>query len=149
MSEETATVFKQGASQPDYAKAEVGTRLIAALIDAVLQWVVGLIPIVGGLIGAAYMLLRDGLPDGQSLGKKVMKLRVVTLDGKKADYVASCKRNVIFAIPSIITIIPIVGWIIGGILGVVVAVVEIVGVFNDSKGRRLGDKWANTQVIGQ
>jgi uncharacterized RDD family membrane protein YckC len=149
MSEETATVFKQGASQPDYAKAEVGTRLIAALIDAVLQWVVGLIPIVGGLIGAAYMLLRDGLPDGQSLGKKVMKLRVVTLDGKKADYVASCKRNVIFAIPSIITIIPIVGWIIGGILGVVVAVVEIVGVFNDPKGRRLGDKWANTQVIGQ
>ena len=107
MSEETATVFKQGASQPDYAKAEVGTRLIAALIDAVLQWVVGLIPIVGGLIGAAYMLLRDGLPDGQSLGKKVMKLRVVTLDGKKADYVASCKRNVIFAIPSIITIIPL------------------------------------------
>ena len=149
MSEETATVFKQGASQPDYAKAEVGTRLIAALIDAVLQWVVGLIPIVGGLIGAAYMLLRDGLPDGQSLGKKVMKLRVVTLDGKKADYAASCKRNVIFAIPSIITIIPIVGWIIGGILGVVVAVVEIVGVFNDPKGRRLGDKWANTQVIGQ
>ena len=149
MSEETATVFKQGASQPDYAKAEVGTRLIAALIDAVLQWVVGLIPIVGGLIGAAYMLLRDGLPDGQSLGKKVMKLRVVTLDGKKADYVASCKRNVIFAIPSIITIIPIVGWIIGGILGVVVAVVEIVGVFNDPKGQSLGDKWANTQVIGQ
>ena len=134
MSEETATVVDQNA-QPDYAKVDVGTRFIAAFIDGILQMLVGMIPFVGGLIGAAYMLVKDGLFESQSIGKKVMKLQVVTLDGNKADYTVSAKRNAIFAVPSLITIIPLVGWIIGGLLLLVVDIIEIVGVFNDPKGR--------------
>lgn len=148
MTEETATVIDRG-NQPEYAKVDVGTRFVAALIDGILQMIVGMIPVIGGLIGAAYMLIKDGLFESQSLGKKVMKLQVVTLDGKKADYMVSIKRNAIFAVPSLISIIPIIGWIIGGLLSLVVAIVEIIGVLNDPKGRRMGDKWANSQVISQ
>jgi uncharacterized RDD family membrane protein YckC len=148
MSEETATVVEQR-TQPDYAKADIGTRFIAAFIDGILQILVGMIPVIGGLIGAAYMLIKDGLFESQSLGKKLMKLQVVTLDGSKADYVVSAKRNAIFAVPSLISIIPLIGWIIGGLLSLVVAIVEIVKVLNDPKGRRMGDQWANTQVISQ
>ncbi|HHY83055.1 MAG TPA: RDD family protein [Clostridiales bacterium] len=133
----------------DYAKADIATRFIAALIDGVIQWVVSFIPFIGALIGAAYMLVKDGLFEGQSLGKKVMKLQVVELSGKKADFMVSIKRNAIFAIPSLIAIIPIIGWIIGGILSLIVAIIEIVTVLNDPKGRRMGDKWANSQVIAQ
>jgi len=148
MSEEFATVQVQE-NQVDYAKADIATRFIAALIDGVIQWVVSFIPFIGALIGAAYMLVKDGLFEGQSLGKKVMKLQVVELSGKKADFMVSIKRNAIFAIPSLIAIIPIIGWIIGGILSLIVAIIEIVTVLNDPKGRRMGDKWANSQVIAQ
>lgn len=146
MSEEFATAQVQE-GQNEYPKVDIGTRLIAAIIDGVLQWIVALIPFIGGIIGAAYMLLKDGLFESQSVGKKLMKLQVVELSGKKADYLVSAKRNAIFAIPSLIAVIPLIGWIIGGILSLVVAIVEIVTVLNDPKGRRMGDKWANTQII--
>ena len=145
MSEENATAMEQ--VSPQYAKVDIGTRLIFAVIDGILPMVVGWIPIIGTLVVAAYMLLKDGLFEGQSVGKKLMNLRVVTLDGKKADFDVSAKRNAIFVVPYIITIIPLIGWIIGGILSLVAAIVEIIAVVNDDKGRRMGDKWANSQVI--
>ena len=149
MSEEFAT--EQAHETPiEYPKPDVATRLIAAVIDGVLQSVVTMIiPFLGAIIGAAYMLLKDGLFESQSIGKKVMKLRVVELSGQKADYMVSAKRNIIFAVPALIGIIPLIGWLIGGLLSLVVAIVEIVSVVNDEKGRRMGDKWANTQVVAE
>jgi hypothetical protein len=60
MSEEFATVQVQE-GQNEYPKVDIGTRLISAIIDGVIQWIVSLIPFIGGIIGAAYMLLKDGL----------------------------------------------------------------------------------------
>lgn len=111
----------------------------------------GLIPIVGALAGAAYMLVRDGLEvdfmDRRSLGKKVMKLRPVRLDGQPMDIGASAKRNIPFAIGPVIMIIPILGWILGPIVALAIGIIEIVLVLTDAEGRRLGDKWAETKVI--
>ncbi len=132
----------------DQPKVDVMTRFLAALIDGLLSSAVSaLIPVIGALISTAYLLIKDGLFEGQSLGKKLMKLRVVTMDGNKADFATSAKRNLIFAIPAIFMIIPIIGWVIAPILSLIVLIIEVVKVLNEPKGRRLGDTWADTQVI--
>ena len=46
--------------------------------------------------------------------------------------------------------IPILGWIIDILMGIVViilTIIEIIKVFSDEKGIRLGDKMAGTMVI--
>jgi uncharacterized RDD family membrane protein YckC len=85
--------------------------------------------------------------DQRSLGKKVMKLRPVLLDGGKVDMMVSIKRNWILAIPSIIMIIPVFGWVIGPILGLIIGLIEFILVLTDPEGRRMGDKIANTKVV--
>ena len=131
----------------EFSKVEVGTRFIAALIDAAIGWAVGFIPVIGGLIGAAYMLVKDGLFEGQSVGKKVMNLQVVNMEGVKADFSLSAKRNVIFAIPLLLMVIPILGWVVAPFLSLIILIIEALKVMNDPQGRRIGDNWADTQVI--
>lgn len=143
----------EAASAP---KADIGKRFIAAIIDAVIAVFVGFIPFVGGLIATAYWLVRDGLDvefmDHRSLGKKIMKLRPVTLDGTPVDIMTSMKRNWMFALGGVAQLFAytIIGLVIAiplALLVFVIAVIEIVLVLSDSEGRRLGDKIANTKVI--
>ncbi len=138
-------------------KADLGKRFVAALIDGIIAFIVGLIPFIGWLIGAAYMLLRDGLEidfmNRRSLGKKLFKLRPVRLDGRPMDLGTSAKRNFVFAIGPIgefFLIIPVVGWAIAILLGLaalVLVIIEIILVATDAEGRRLGDKVAGTKVV--
>ena len=133
-------------------KADLGKRAAAVIIDWVIAWVVAIIiPFVGGLIAAAYMLLRDGFEvnfmDRRSLGKKLMKLRPVTLDGSPVDITVSVKRNWVFAIGPVLMIFPVVGWVFGSIVGIIIGIIEVVLVFSDEEGRRMGDKLANTKVV--
>ena len=136
----------------DLKKADVGKRAVAAIIDVVISYVVGLIPVIGWLIGAAYMALRDGFTFEpfvkQSLGKKLLNLRAVMVEtGGSCDYLLSIKRNLPFIIPMIFMVVPVIGWIIGGILWLVALIIEIVLVITDENGERLGDKIAGTRVI--
>ena len=140
-------------------KADPVKRIIAFVIDAVASMIVGLIPFVGGIIGALYMLLRDALPiealEYKSIGKKLLKLSVVNIEDptSKIDYAASAKRNWMFALGPIMMFflfIPILGWIIDiliGIGGLILIIIEIIKIFSDEKGVRLGDKLAGTMVI--
>ena len=136
----------------ELAKADIGKRAVAAIIDIVISYVVGLVPVIGWLIGAAYMALRDGFTfepvDGQSLGKKLLNLRAVVVEtGQRCDYVLSIKRNLPFIIPMIFMVIPVAGWLIGGILYLVAIIIEIILVVTDENGERIGDKIAGTRVI--
>jgi len=143
----------------EFKKADPVKRIIAFIIDAVASMIVGLIPLVGGLIGALYMLFRDALPidllDRKSIGNKLLKLSVIKIDDHTAgiDYTTSAKRNWMFALGPIMLFfifIPILGWIIDIILGIavfVLIIIEIIKIFSDEKGIRLGDKWAGTMVI--
>jgi uncharacterized RDD family membrane protein YckC len=135
--------FEEVCKMKDYPKLELGTRVIAALIDGALSFVVGFIPI----LGAVYMLLKDGLFEGQSVGKMIMKTQVVTENGEKADFAVSARRNAIFALPIAIMIIPILGWIIAPFLSLGIIILELIKVQKDPQGRRIGDSWAGTQVI--
>lgn len=140
-----------------YAKAPLGRRFLAYLIDGFIGSLpVGLIGILigiafavtadsygdppalvivlafgGGLLGFGwailYTLLRDGFGEGQSWGKKMVKLMVVRLeDGQRCTKKDSAVRNVI-------------GWLLG-FIDVIVALVQ-------QKGQRVGDMLAKTQVI--
>lgn len=151
MAEEKSPAAKE-AKPKGTAKADLGKRAAAALIDWVITWVIALvIPFLGGIIAAAYMLLRDGFDisfmDRRSLGKKLLKLRPVTLDASPVDLAVSMKRNWVFAIGPVLMIFPIVGWILGSIIGLVLGIVEIILVLTDPEGRRIGDKIANTKVV--
>jgi uncharacterized RDD family membrane protein YckC len=149
---EEQTTPKQEAKPKGDAKADLGKRAAAVIIDCVIAWVIAIIiPFIGGLIGAAYMLLRDGFEinfmDHRSLGKKLLKLRPITLDGSPVDITVSVKRNWVFAIGPVLMIFPVIGWALGTIVGFIIGLVEIILVLTDEEGRRMGDKLAETKVI--
>jgi uncharacterized RDD family membrane protein YckC len=123
-------------------RAGANPRIIATAIDLVV-WV-GLWILLGmflpnslaWLVSGAYVVLRDSLPflDGQSIGKKVMKLRAVTLEGAPltGNWAASAIRNAALIVP----LFPIV---------------ELIVLLTREDGRdhgsRLGDEWAKTKVL--
>ena len=140
-------------------KADPVKRIIAFVIDAVATMIVGFIPLVGGIIGALYMLFRDALPiealEYKSIGKKLMNLSVVNVADptSKIDYGASAKRNWMFALGPIMIFflfIPIIGWILDILIGIallILVIMETIKLFSDEKGIRMGDKQAGTMVI--
>lgn len=139
-----------------FPKPDPLRRVVAVFIDGLIVWVVALVPVIGGLIGAAYMLTRDTLMysltqqeewKNRSIGKKLMGLEVVMLDGGELDWADSAKRNLTLTIGSIISIIPVIGWFLGFVLALVLGIIELVLTLTDDAGRRYGDRWAGTQVI--
>lgn len=153
-----------------HPKADLVKRFLAALIDGLLAGAIALVfglfgtfmSGVGTLIGAAYILVRDGIEtpytDGRSVGKKVIGLRPVTLDGAPMTVETSVRRNWTLALGSIVSGLGsvlvgmglgIIGWAVMGLGGLVglLGLVECVLVIVDSEGRRIGDKTAGTQVI--
>ncbi len=150
---------------PAAGKADLGKRIIAAIIDAIpailVSFVIGMIPFIGGIIGgllaAGWWLVRDGLDlefaDKRSLGKKIMKLRPIRLDGQPMTLEVSIKRNLplaFYCVGYLLWIVPVLGhivsipiFIIGGLVGLIEGVLAI----TDGEGRRWGDKLAGTKVI--
>lgn len=154
-----------------YKKVEFMPRFLAALIDGLIAWVPVFIPVVGGILGALYLLVKDGLMyeitkkeewKNKSIGKKILNLKVLIINEEgeegeeekkkeekddRVDLVISAKRNIPLAIGSFIAIIPLLGWIIGPIVSAVMVIIELTLYFSDEKGRRYGDRMAGTQVI--
>lgn len=140
----------------EHQKAPLFARFIAALIDALVGWVFVFIPIVGGIISVLYLLLKDGLPyqlfkeeewKNKSVGKKIMNIEVLSLEDKVVDLSISAKRNIPLTIGSFVAIIPLLGWIIGPIIGLIFAIIELIFLLTDAQNRRLGDRWGKTKVI--
>jgi uncharacterized RDD family membrane protein YckC len=138
-------------------KADVGKRVVAALIDFAIAFVMGFVPGVGQLLGSAYLVLRDGLEvdfmHHRSVGKQVMNLHVHSVGGEPLELMTSVKRNWIFALGPLVPLlilIPILGWIMipfVGFAALALGITELVLALTDADGRRLGDKWANTMVV--
>ncbi len=140
----------------DKQQAELFPRFIAALIDGVIGWVFAVVPIIGPIITSIYILLKDALPyqisgeakwKNKSVGKYIMSLEVACEKADLVDTNISAKRNIPLTIGSFIAIIPVLGWVIGPIVGMVFLIIELVLIFTDDKRQRLGDRWADTIVI--
>ena len=140
-------------------KPDLMTRFLAFFIDAVIVSVVGLVPFLGTLVGIAYALLRDGLHfefmDGRSIGKKLMKLKVVRHDGSAMDMQTSARRNWPLAVGSLaqgLLILPVIGWVLfpfAVIAGALLALFEAYRVYSAPDGRRWGDTLAGTMVVAE
>ncbi len=140
-------------------KADVGRRVIAYFFDVIIAWVPSLIffpvPPLGQLLGAAYLLLRDALVyeltkveswRGKSVGKRLVNLEVVALDGERLTWERSAKRNLPLALGSIALWLPPLLRELLTLAAAALILMEFVLVLSDPRGRRLGDKWANTEV---
>ncbi|MGZ8450199.1 MAG: RDD family protein [Candidatus Deferrimicrobiaceae bacterium] len=88
--------------------------------------------ILGGFLGVLYITFRDGLFGGQSVGKKMLGIRVVHMDGRSISYIDSSFRNVLFIIHLLIP---------------AAIVVEAVAAYWNPERRRLGDRIARTCVV--
>ncbi len=88
--------------------------------------------ILGGFLGVLYITFRDGLFGGQSIGKKILGIRVVHMDGRGISYIDSSFRNVLFIIYLLIP---------------AAILVEAVAAYMHPERRRLGDRIAKTCVV--
>jgi uncharacterized RDD family membrane protein YckC len=121
----------------EFTPADWQTRSLAFLIDLIL-----FITLFYGLgatyhfwgvfLSMIYIVFRDGMFPGQSIGKKVMGIRVVHTDGRAISFVDSSFRNVVFLVPYLLP------------LGLVV---ETVALFRSPGRQRLGDRIAGTRVV--
>lgn len=129
----------------DSGKASLLLRILAKAVDLVIiAAAVSIVHQTGYLAGIIYLLISDGLFDGRSLGKKIMRLKVVSAkDGRVADFRDSIIRNAIFAVALLTYAIPLFGWILA--LGI--AVFEFLLMLGNSEGMRLGDDLAATKVV--
>ena len=127
-------------------RADLTTRAVAGLVDLLLIIGLARLPDVIGLLSAAgYILIRDGLFNRRSIGKKLIGLRVVSLEdsGPASTYRDSIIRNVPLVLTYFLFLIPYVGWM----LGLLALGVECLTAIGDKGGMRIGDMLARTQVV--
>jgi uncharacterized RDD family membrane protein YckC len=121
-----------------YPKADVRKRAAAAITDVLLVLTCVVLATTQGsllfvAIAAAYLLLRDGFIPGQSIGKFLFGVRVISLaNGRPCSRLQSAQRNFILVVPG---------------LNLVAVGLETLAAARDPQGQRLGDKLANTQVV--
>lgn len=158
-----ALLIQSSTKDITHNKASMGNRLIAYILDGLVTSALALPSIIFYFIGISamkssyyedsseqgipfiliaillyilplvYSLVKDGLSNGQSIGKRVANVKVVdVLTGKCCSKSSSCIRNLI---SGLLCIIPL-GFLIDPIM-----------VMATDDGRKLGDKAANTIVI--
>jgi uncharacterized RDD family membrane protein YckC len=120
-------------------------RAAAKIIDFILiAAVIEIIPRAGYFAGLAYLLLGDGFFDGRSVGKKLIKLRVVSSDtGGPCTFKDSILRNSTLAAGYILWIVPWIGWI----FILLASALEFILILGSRDCKRLGDEFAKTVVL--
>lgn len=148
----------------EFALASIGNRFLAVLIDHALQffsvfsvyyflitlnvnvarlegsgevsrWILALAILLIFLFFTSYFILFEWLWNGQTLGKRIMRLRVIREDGRPLTFWEAATRNIlriVDAFPGVL--IPIYS------LGLLV-------IFFSSRDQRIGDFFAGTVVV--
>lgn len=124
-------------------------RLIAKCIDLFIVMILAVFfyPI-GIIFGGIYLGLSDSFAGGQSVGKKFIGFRVISIeDGEPCDVKKSLIRNLPFLVSMAPSIIPFWGWLISLLVGVPIVALELYLLFRLDSGNRLGDVMADTTVV--
>lgn len=126
-------------------RASLLLRTIARILDFIVAaTAIKLIPQVGYFFGIVYLLISDGFFDGRSLGKKVMRLRVISLPAmNNCTFRDSILRNTTIVAVLLLYKIPLIGWL----LAILPLMLEFILMLGNRNGMRLGDDLANTKVI--
>lgn len=128
-----------------YPKAHVLNRFIAKLIDLFIVVAADEIaPPVGFLSGLAYILIADGFAGGRSIGKRLVGLQTLRVEGREpAGFRESIIRNLPFGAAQIAFAVPYVGWLVS----FAILAFEGLLIVGNEQGRRLGDEVARTHVL--
>jgi len=131
-----------------YPKADLTLRGLARLADFTIAFgVATTAPGFGPLLAAFYLLLADGLMQGQSPGKRIFGIKVVVPSTRAPiGFQESAIRNAAFAAATLCWALPLL-WPVFFLVGVPAVVYEAWRVYDEPQGRRLGDKLADTQVV--
>lgn len=136
-----------------FFKAFFIDRFLAKFIDLLIMGAFFAIPAwVGPLAGTTYIFISDGLMGGQSAGKKIVGLKVVSIADENipCDFKSSIMRNSVFG--ALIAWRYLIGWIpyLGALLTIIawgaVIIIEMALIFTDEAGARFGDRIARTRV---
>ncbi len=127
-------------------KADLTTRAVAGFIDLLIVIGLARLPDVIGLLAASgYILIRDGLFQAQSVGKKLICLCIAPADepSRAASFRESILRNAPLAFAFLLFLIPYAGWVLGPLaIGI-----EALAAIGDDRGMRIGDFIARTWTI--
>ncbi len=127
-------------------KADLTTRAVAGFIDLLIVIGLARLPdVIGFLAASGYILIRDGLFQDRSIGKKLIGLHVTLADepSRTASFRESLLRNAPLALAFLLFLIPYAGWVLCPLaLGV-----EALTAIGDNRGMRVGDLIARTVVL--
>lgn len=125
------------------------SRLTAKLIDLFIVLLLsGIFYPITLIFGLVYAAFADSIQNGQSVGKKIIGLRVISVDdGSPCNPKQSFVRNLPILIPLFFSIIPIWGWMFSFLLALPLIGLEIYLIYNLHSGHRLGDVMAETTVM--
>jgi hypothetical protein len=143
-------LIRGGEPAPDeFPKASLFLRAGARVIDSAIAWLLYVATGPAGIVMALiYILFADAMINGQSPGKKLFGVKAIFLPTRAGvRHRDSVLRNGPFGLVIILAMMPDLGFkaFIGGI--VVIGGIEAVRAWRDPQGHRLGDLWAQTQVI--
>ena len=132
-----------------YPKASLLLRAGARIVDVAIAWALYSSTGPAGIVIAfLYVLFADGMLQGQSPGKKIFGVKVVFLPTRSgARHRDSVLRNAPFGLILILSMMPELGAraFFAGLA--VIGSIEALQCLRDKEGVRLGDTWAQTQVI--
>jgi uncharacterized RDD family membrane protein YckC len=133
--------------------ANLQSRLFAKFTDLLVVILLGLVLQggVGALVGFFDSLVADGLPfrrfQGQSIGKKLLRIRVVSQGEGMAGLKASVIRNIPVGLVTLLMVVPFWGWILSFLVGIPLGLIELTLIARAKQRQRLGDVMAETLVV--
>lgn len=133
-----------------YPKCSLFLRGCARVFDiAVAYGLFALLGNVGMPAALIFLLLADGMLQGQSLGKRLFGVRVMHLPTRSpARHRDSTLRNAPIALIVLLGMMPESLGPVAFLAGtLVIGGVELFAVLRDPLGQRRGDLWAETQVV--
>lgn len=139
---------------PSFPRTEFLERLLAKFIDFLFVGALFTFPsFIGPVAAITYITISDGLKGGQSIGKRIIGLRVISTYGAAlpCNFKQSIMRNGVFGVLIIlyfvIGAIPYIGMLLVVLAWLAVVGAEIMMVYSDPAGARFCDRFAGTQVI--
>jgi hypothetical protein len=133
-----------------YPKASLVLRVGARLVDVAVAWGLWVVcGAAGSVVALLFLLLADGMLQGQSVGKRIFGVKVMHLPTRSAArHRDSTLRNAPLALVILLGMMPEPLGLVAGAAGlVVIGGLEAWRVLKDPLGWRLGDMWAQTQVV--
>lgn len=132
----TALSSSQAQTTTDWAAltaANQGTNFISGLLGVVV-WVL------------VFLVVPIYVWNGQTLGKKILNLKIVREDGKATEAMDIVKRYSIYLVVNVLNIIPFIG-AVSACVAIVLPVVNLVMLFTDERRQTVLDKVGQTLVV--